>query len=138
VSTTSLVARGAFGCLLFRQDVRLSPGSRVAEHPLKQTVGTTVFLTERRVYFNLSSRPLLSFSFFDRWVESPALSVRLPFLLDAPSHIASAQCRALPIVYTVGASVASTFLWLRRAPRIDSHLVENEVARRRESERRGW
>ena len=29
---------------------------------LKQTVGTTVFLTPRRIYSDLCSRPLLSFS----------------------------------------------------------------------------
>ena len=29
---------------------------------LKQTVGTTVFLTARRIYSDLCSRPLLSFS----------------------------------------------------------------------------
>jgi len=36
--------------------------THVAEQPLKQTAGLTVFFTERRVYFNHSSRPLLSFS----------------------------------------------------------------------------
>ncbi len=38
---------------------------------LKQTVGPTVFLTERRVYFNLSSRPLLSFSYAGFGIWSP-------------------------------------------------------------------
>lgn len=45
---------------------------------------------------NDAAPPLIASGFFDRWVESPALLVRLPFLLDAPSHIASARCRAFP------------------------------------------
>jgi hypothetical protein len=56
--------------------VGLSPGCRVAEHPLKQTVGMTVCLTENTVYFDRSSRPLLSFS-LNRHSKKSALSLVL-------------------------------------------------------------
>jgi hypothetical protein len=51
--TPGLQAENPHRCLRARPD----------NNALKQTVGVTVFFTERRVYFDLSSRPLLSFSF---------------------------------------------------------------------------
>jgi hypothetical protein len=42
----------------------------LVQQSLKQTVGTTVCLTERSVYFTLSSRPLLTFSLDDQTVRT--------------------------------------------------------------------
>jgi hypothetical protein len=93
--------------------VGLSPGCRVAEQPLKQSPGPADFSAATGVYFDHSSRPLLSFSFFDRSVESPKTSGRLPFRLE-PSR--ATRCRSLRALPSAPFAEGKTAAFLR-APR---------------------
>jgi hypothetical protein len=56
-------ARSVSRWSLTSESVGLSPGCRVAEQPLKQSAGPADFSAATGVYFDRSSRPLLSFSF---------------------------------------------------------------------------